>query len=126
MPEASVYVAGFAYRRVSRLGEMYTCVGRLCFFVVTRNGLYVESMFEEGVLGAVTAYTHRCGGVFLFPDSDRLPYYGILRIPRQRKEGIIYLKNGPSELMKGAKTLCCKDVPTEKILERFVLDICTS
>ena len=118
---STVYAAGFAYKRISGKGTAYTCVGRLCFFLVSKNGLYAGSMYEKDTLDVLLAHTTRCGGVFLFPDSDEAPFFGIFRIPRQNKEGYIYLHGtgGDEEV-----SLVVSDVPTREQLERFVENIC--
>lgn len=121
--EMPVYVSGFVYKKISRAGNIYTCFGRLCFFLTTRNGLFAGSMFEKDVLEKVFSYARSCGGTFLFPDSESAEHFGVLRISAQRKEGRIYLKRkAPAEYTGAA--LCLSDVPTDEELEKFVGDIC--
>ena len=119
--DSTVYAAGFAYKRISGKGTSYTCVGRLCFFLVSKNGLYAGSLYERDTLDALLSYTTKCGGVFLFPDSDAAPYFGVFRIPRQNKEGYVYLHGagGGEEV-----ALVLSDVPTREQMERFVENIC--
>lgn len=121
--EGQVYAAGFAYKRINSLGKAYICVGRVCFFIVSRNGLYVDSMFENDVLNSLLPFTLRCGGVFMFPDSDQAPYFGIFRIPAQGKEGYIYLNCNNGTDGAGIN-LCLTDVPEEEELREFVNSIC--
>ena len=121
--ERSVYAAGFAYKRINSLGKAYTCVGRVCFFMVSQNGLYVDSIFESDVLNRILSYTSRCGGVFMFPDSDQAPYYGIFRIPAQGKEGYIYLRSEKGVCDAGIN-LCLAEIPTDDELREFIHNIC--
>lgn len=118
----AVYVSGFAYKRISRNGSVYTCFGRICFFQVTRNGLIANSNLEFKVLEKMFSFVKTCGGVFLFPDSDKAEHFGVLRIPRQKKEGRIYLKKAP--LKPGGAVLCVSEVPTDEQLQKFLEDIC--
>lgn len=119
--DSKVYAAGFVYKRISSAGTTYVCVGRLCFFLVSKNGLYAGSMYERDTLDVLLSYTTRCGGVFLFPDSDAAPYFGIFRIPKQNKEGYVYLHGaGGNE----DASLVVSEVPTREQLEHFVESIC--
>lgn len=58
----------------------------------------------------------------MFPDSDKAEHFGVLRIPKQKKEGRIYLKKAPTKDV-GA-VLCVSEEPTDERLQKFVEDIC--
>lgn len=120
----SVYVSGFVYKKISRKGQKYTCFGRPNFFIVNKNGLMCESMLEMKVLDKVLSYTKKCGGTFLFPDSDKAEHFGVFRINAQRKEGRIYLKKAP--LSYNGAALCLNAEPGDNELENFVEKICFS
>lgn len=117
-----IYISGFVYKKVSRKGQIYTCFGRLVFFIVSKNGLMCESMLERSVLDKVLSHTRKCGGTFIFPDSDKTDYFGIFRIAVQRKEGHIYLKKAP--LKDEGAVLCVSEEPTDEQIKKFVEDIC--
>lgn len=118
----SVYVSGFAYKKISRSGNVYICFGRLCFFLVTRNGLIAGNMLELDVLEKLFSFARTCGGVFLFPDSENAEHFGVFRIPKQKKEGRIYLKKAP--LKPSGAVLCVSEVPSDEQLQKFIEDIC--
>ena len=119
----SVYVSGFAYKRVSREGKPYVCFGRLCFFVVTRNGIFAASLTEKEILEKVMHEACRYGGLFLFPDTDSAPYLGVLRITSQAKEGKICVGNKRIET-DGEPVLYLKEAPTDEQFRKFAEDIC--
>lgn len=118
----SVYVSGFVYKKVSRKGQIYTCFGRPVFFIVNKNGLMCESMLERDVLDKVLSHTRKCGGTFIFPDSDKAEHFGVLRIATQRKEGRIYLRKAP--LSYEGAVLCLSAPPEDDELDNFVEKIC--
>lgn len=119
----SVYVAGFAYKRLSREGKIYTCFGRLTFFIVTKNGIFANNMLEKETLEVVMSEAKKYGGVFLFPDSENVPYFGIMRITNQGKEGRIYLGKAPTDA-GNEPVLCLSESPTEDDIRKFAEDIC--
>lgn len=121
MKQNSVYVSGFAYKKLSKTGNVYTCFGRLCFFVVTRNGIFAETLLEKDVLEAIFWGAKKCGGVFLFPDSESDPCFGILRITKQGKEGKIYLNKKPKS---DEVALCLTEAPTEQQIREFAEKLC--
>lgn len=120
--EYSVYVAGFVYKKVSRAGNVYTCFGRPCFFLTTRNGIYAGSMIELATLENVFSFMQTHAVKFLFPDTEQANHFGVLRVEKQGKEGRIYINCAPAK--KEGAVLCLSEPPTEAQLEKFFEDIC--
>lgn len=73
----NLYAAGFRYQKRRRSGKPYTCIGRLCFFMVSENGLFASCQREKLVLDTVLACARKYNGMFVFPDVDTEKYYGL-------------------------------------------------
>jgi hypothetical protein len=75
---AEVMAAGFLYKRVSRKGTEYRCIGRLTLFLSNRYGIYSSDISQLKLYDVIMDYCRKTGALFLFPDDGAAPYEGII------------------------------------------------
>lgn len=116
--------AGFLYKRRSKFGKEYKCIGRVCLFAITKNGLYAESIIERDVVERLMELGKSCGGQFLYHDTEDTLMDGIFRLPTLNKEGYIYLYHKPKQPQ--IPYLFCENASPEKeMIGEFIEELKT-
>lgn len=92
LSSGSVYAAGFMYERMNQMGKQYRCVGRLLFFPVTENGLYVDSLLEKDVVEMLMRACKKYKCQFSYPDDTSGNVVGVIRNLETLKEAPVFLK----------------------------------
>lgn len=98
---AEVIAAGFQYKRVSRKGIEYRCIGRLTLLMTNKYGIYASNIEQLQIYDVIMDYCRSRGAVFLFPDDGKAPYEGI--ISYKGRETAIYANECPPGYRDGCK-----------------------
>lgn len=122
LKERTLMAAGFLYKRRNKFGKEYICIGRLCLFAITRNGLYADTLLERDVVEGLMIYAKYQEGQFLYPDTEDTAVNGILRFPRLNKEGYLYLYHKPREAQTPFLS-CNGAIPSKEVVEEFIEEV---